>query len=363
MKERKANFELLRIIAMLMIISLHYLDKGGVLCDAAKGPATPVDFLAWGIEALCVSSVNVYVLISAYFLADADYKPRRAVKVWAQTFFYSAGIFALMYGAGALTAKESDLYHMLTCLLPITEEHYWFVTAYILMILFAPLMNETLKKLAKETYQRGLLFLFLILSLAPTVLPVKLPTDRGGYDVIWFLFLYLLGVYIRIHGLAISYGRVRERNEAMRPLRYRAICFILYLLVSAAIFISMWFVSGVHTLTGKLGDFITRQYHYNSALCLAASVLLFLVFENLELSDEKIGQGICFLSAGSFGVYLIHEHTTLRYLWPQWFGVEKMAHTPLFAVHLLGTAVVIYLICALIDYVRRKLFESLKITH
>ncbi|MBE5847869.1 MAG: acyltransferase [Lachnospiraceae bacterium] len=363
MKERKANFELLRIIAMLMIISLHYLDKGGILCDAAKGPTAAVDFLAWWIEALCVSSVNVYVLISAYFLADADYKPRRAVKVWAQTFFYSAGIFVIMFASGALTVQESDLYHALTCILPITEEHYWFVTAYILMVLFAPLMNASLKSLEKKTYQKGLLFLFLILSLAPTILPVKLPTDRGGYDAVWFLFLYLLGAYMKIHGLAISYANVKARNAAMSPLRYRAICFMLYLLLSAAIFMSMWFVSGVHALTGKLGDYITRQYHYNSALCLVSSVLLFLVFENLELSNEKIGRSICFLAEGSFGVYLIHEHSTLRYLWPQWFCVDKMAHTPLFVLHLLGTAAAIYLIGALIDYVRRKLFESLKITH
>ena len=31
MKQREANFELLRIVAMLMIITLHYLDKGGIL--------------------------------------------------------------------------------------------------------------------------------------------------------------------------------------------------------------------------------------------------------------------------------------------------------------------------------------------
>ena len=29
--KRKTNYELLRIVAMLMIIALHYLDKGGIL--------------------------------------------------------------------------------------------------------------------------------------------------------------------------------------------------------------------------------------------------------------------------------------------------------------------------------------------
>ena len=33
MKERETNFELLRILAMCMIIGLHYLGKGNVLGD------------------------------------------------------------------------------------------------------------------------------------------------------------------------------------------------------------------------------------------------------------------------------------------------------------------------------------------
>ena len=66
MKQREANFELLRIVAMLMIITLHYLDKGGILPkpDAAF---TTAGYMAWGLEAFCVPAVNVYVLISAYF--------------------------------------------------------------------------------------------------------------------------------------------------------------------------------------------------------------------------------------------------------------------------------------------------------
>ena len=50
--KRQANFELLRIVAMLMIISLHYLVKGGI---AVSFPfdvmENPVGGLAWLAEA------------------------------------------------------------------------------------------------------------------------------------------------------------------------------------------------------------------------------------------------------------------------------------------------------------------------
>ena len=35
-KKRQLNYELLRIIAMLMIVSLHYLSKGGILGEPAR---------------------------------------------------------------------------------------------------------------------------------------------------------------------------------------------------------------------------------------------------------------------------------------------------------------------------------------
>ncbi|MBR3637985.1 MAG: hypothetical protein IKN45_08740 [Lachnospiraceae bacterium] len=35
-KKRETNLELLRIIAMLMVISLHYLDKGNTLVEIGK---------------------------------------------------------------------------------------------------------------------------------------------------------------------------------------------------------------------------------------------------------------------------------------------------------------------------------------
>ena len=49
-KDRQMNYELLRIIAMLMIVCLHYLSKGGALGDP-KQELTTNGYLAWLIEA------------------------------------------------------------------------------------------------------------------------------------------------------------------------------------------------------------------------------------------------------------------------------------------------------------------------
>ena len=76
--KRQANFELLRIVAMFMIISLHYLVKGWVATPfpfAVK--ENPVAVFAWLVEAFCIVAVNCYVLISGYFLVESAWKPER----------------------------------------------------------------------------------------------------------------------------------------------------------------------------------------------------------------------------------------------------------------------------------------------
>ena len=66
-KKRNANFELLRIIAMLMIVVLHYNSHSGALLIPGE-PATGVQIFATLMESFCITGVNVYVFLSGYFL-------------------------------------------------------------------------------------------------------------------------------------------------------------------------------------------------------------------------------------------------------------------------------------------------------
>ena len=348
MKKREANFELLRIVAMLMIITLHYLDKGGILPKPDGAFGLP-GFLAWGLEAFCVSAVNVYVLISAYFLAESEYHPMRAVKLWIQVLFYSVGMMVVLMVTGIIPAAQLDKYRLLTYVFPVIEEHYWFVTAYLLMFLFAPLMNEGLRKLPKKTYQQGIVLLLLLLSVSKSILPVKLPTDRLGYDALWFLCLYLIGAYIRYY---------RDTDAMLKKLDRTGTAFGGYVLCSLLIFASFVLIHGLYEKTGSLGEFINRQYNYNSIFCLLASVFLFFIFHNIKIPEGKTADVICRAASASFGVYLIHEHLDLRYLWPTWLHTADFADTPLFLLHWLPSVAAVYVICMTIDFVRQFIFSK-----
>ena len=67
-KTRMANLELLRCIAMMMVVVLHFLGKGNILGDLAAKDLGSVGLAAWLPESFCIVAVNVYMLISGYFL-------------------------------------------------------------------------------------------------------------------------------------------------------------------------------------------------------------------------------------------------------------------------------------------------------
>ena len=71
MSVRKPNFELLRIIAMLMIVTLHYNIHADALLQLGV-PASKVQIFATVIETFCITGVNVYVLLSGYFLSKTN---------------------------------------------------------------------------------------------------------------------------------------------------------------------------------------------------------------------------------------------------------------------------------------------------
>ena len=71
-KKRMANIELLRILAMMMVVSLHFLAKGELL-PSLTGPLNGQGYLAWFLESFSIMAVDVYVLISGYFLVETGY--------------------------------------------------------------------------------------------------------------------------------------------------------------------------------------------------------------------------------------------------------------------------------------------------
>ena len=340
--KRQLNMEILRIVAMCMIITLHYLDKGGVLKEFATNN-TGVGNAAWIIEAFCMVSVNIYVLISGYFLCESTFKIKKTVLLWIQILLYSwiiTAVFAIVL-KGQFNFEEGMLYGLLPLLMPVTGSHYWFATVYILMYLVSPFLNIGIKAMDKKTHRNLIIVLVAIFSIWNTILPFTIPaTDRKGMDICWFICLYVIAAYLR------KYGEEIKINKWLSLAIYALCCIGAFLLGKGLLL--------VDSITGKFGGFCKNFYEYNSLTILVASVALFIfVIKTKIKAGDVVTKIVLFISEGTFGVYLLHEHKLLRYLWPTWFNVSDYAESFAFIPHLLLTVACVFAAGVVIDFIRR----------
>lgn len=356
-KERERNYEILRIIAMLMIVCLHYLSKGGALANPS-GRLTASGYTAWFIEAFCLVAVNVYVLISGYFgicekedLHESKIKItnvlKRTIRIYLQVWFYSVVIGVIFMLSGL---QEFDIYTVFMYVFPVSTEHYWFATAYLLLTLLMPFLNVGFDRIEKRSMQGILGCMLLVFCVAKTVLPMQLPWDHKGYDAFWFVFLYLTGAYLRRYGVKWITNRTRA--------------ILLYVFSTFIIFASFLVIRSLYLRTGMLEDFISYSYSYNFLFSYLASIGLLLAFKANTKKDKTktCGPVLQTISGAAFGVYLIHEHVNLRYVWPTWFQSADFAtaSVPLFLLHMVVTVAVVYVVCTAIEIVRSKLIKIKK---
>ncbi len=341
-KMRKSNMELLRVVAMLMIITLHYLDKGKVLPGFAE-MNTANHYLAWLLEAFCYVAVNLYVLISGYFLITSQFTFKKLVILWTQILFYSWTIGGIFLLTGTAGEDATSLYELIFVVFPVTAGHYWFATVYVLLFAISPFLNVVVSKMNKLQHRACICVLLVIFSVWNTILPMTIPlTDGEGMDIAWFVCLYIIAAYLR------KYPEDMKRKGYIYVLGY-ALCAVL-------VFVAGLGLLGVDSFTGKLGGYATNWYAYNSFPIVLGSVFLFVAFTKLEIKGVTISKVINTLAGATFGVYLIHEHRYMRYLWQQWLGVEQCSTQPWMFLHLIGSVILVFVICAIIELVRKWLF-------
>ena len=341
--ERQANFELLRIVAMLMIIVLHYLNKGELL-TAYTTDRTVINYAAHLIEAFCIVAVNCYVLLSGYFLVESAWRPGRVVSLAGQILFYSVLIPVVLLCVGVVPAGTLSVYDWLGYVIPVETEHYWFATAYLVMYLFSPFLAAGVEKMEKKTLQVVIALLLCYFSVWKSVLPVTFATDRYGYDYGWFLCLFLVAAYLRLYGSPIL---ERKRNAL---LLYGGMCVGVFLLTA---------------LSGILSDFAMPFLYYmdmpttyNHLFCLLGAVGLFMVFRGIRIPEGRGAALIRRVAPYTFGVYLLHEHLLVRYEWMRWLKVDAVRGSWRFVPHMLLCVLLVYAAGTTVDLVRQKLCNS-----
>jgi len=286
---RQSNMELLRLLAMFLILLLHANNTVFNKLDAMTLVSRPTYALSiLLIESLANVSVNVFVLISGWFGIKA--KLRGISNVVFQPVFYS-----VLFILAALAFGFSEPFHPKSLAnVFLFTKNYWYIKAYIGLYILSPVLNAYVETASTKQ-------MLVILSLFFTYQAVygcseSAPDFYLGYSIISFCGLYLLGRYLRIHTT-----KIKELAKAYYISAYISIA----ILITALAFIA---------IKADSSGFLKRTvFAYCNPLVIVQSAALLLLFNRFSFQNKAIN----WAAVSCLSVYLIHENINLQQLFRQ----------------------------------------------
>ncbi len=332
-KVRSSNIEVLRIFCILIIILNHLSLHGGLVFDYPMQPNAVANmFMHFGGKL----GVDTFIIISGYFLSTADrFRWDRLVKVFAEATFYG-----LCFGIFGVFMNDYNFYQVWRITWNVPYAQWYFITDYIVMFCLSPFMNKFMKASSIKEHLGTLI--------AMTVMFVLFPTfgdaDFDSTSLIFFLYLYLLGGFIR---------RVEEKIPGTSKQW-------MLTLVGGILFI--WLVEYLMLVLFAVTE---EPYFYQhsqtirqmqSVVIVFLSIAAFLGFKRWNLPNYK---WINTLASTSLGVYMLHDNYSTRpWMWNNLFHIPDWSDSPALVPYALFVMVAIFAMGCAIDLLRQYGLEK-----
>lgn len=152
---RQSNWELLRIVAMLMIVAGHFFQQSGFIRSANAADYWFSIFAGSGSRI----AVNMFLMLGCWFMVDTKFKAHRIIKLYLNVWCFTVPLTILVVCLGfSPTMKD-----VARGIFPFVGKGVWFASAYIMLILFSPWLHKVLEW--KEYSIRKLLIVSFLLKL------------------------------------------------------------------------------------------------------------------------------------------------------------------------------------------------------
>lgn len=335
-KQRNYGVDFLRIIAMMMVLTLHVLSHGGIM-DGAMTASNGHYYSLKLIQTLSFCAVNCYAIISGFVSVGKKVKASSLFNLIFTALAYTISISLVFY---LFKRSEITLGSALKAMIP----DYWYLTAYIGLFIFMPLLNLFLEKSTKKQMLTFLLVVFFFISCLQVIFvgigrdPFRL---SEGLSALWLMVCYLVGGYLKKYGINVASIKLKS-----------IITFLVCILVT--------FLSKI--VLNVLGlNSVKLLYHYTSPTMLIAATSLVVFFANLQFKTS-IGKIVSYLSTFSFAVYLIHEQDFIYEYFMKGGFLWILNYNWIVSILLvILSCLIIYVICSVIDVIRFYLFKLLHI--
>lgn len=261
---RSSNMELLRIVAMTMIVVGHFFIHG----FAGSLKMTAVYRM---LAPLHICGVNLFFLISGWF--GIRFSFRSLVKIIGVTFFFIAVNIILLGCLGSEIEPKliADLF-----LFPVSRGNYWFIMVYVALMMMSPLLNAGMAGMGKGSFN-SFMVLFSFYTLYSCAVGGNY-VNVNGYTIMQGIWLYLVAAWLR---------QKMAFTDRMPTWGWFA-AFALFSIISAVGF----------SLTGRMS-----WLNYNKPNVALASICFFMMFTRMSIRSRIIN----IIAPAAFGCYLLQD--------------------------------------------------------
>ena len=332
-KVRESNIELLRIIAMFMVLLVHvdfFALKAPSVYDIQNNAVDSV--LRVFFQSLSIACVDIFVFISGWF--GIKPKLKGFLNFIFQCLFFLIGLYVVALFLGTAELSKEGL---LGCIAATPLN--WFIKAYLLLYIISPVLNAFVNNASKETFRNVLLGFYAFQFLYGWIFSQATDYINGGYSTISFMGLYLLARYVSIY----------------KPSLFNVKPAFSFLIVSLVVsFVTFCYVVPPYI------DFWHTGLGLSFLDYISPTTLLITVYMVQGFSKLKIHSSIInWIAASSFAVFLLHTNPNVLWHYVALFqGIHVHYPGVNYWVISIPVLILIFLIAVIIDQLRKIVWKQ-----
>ncbi len=327
--KRNSNYELLRILSMLLIVAWHYStqfsENGTGILDQGMSfyHLFAIVFGSWGQV-----GVDLFIIISVYFLRQSNrFRCAKAIDLVFETIAYGI-IWALVC---VLVVKPLSRTEILTGVFGLFLGKNWFIFAYLLLYIFHPILNNIIDKMTDSMLKKTALLLTIFVSGIKTIY----------HDLPICDFLFMVNIYFVVSCI--------ERSELEKLFEKKAKTWLL-ITVTALVALQIVLVFLGERFNSQF--LITHNYYFNmrgSIFILFTALCVFYLVKPRQPRNSRI---VNHIASTCFGIFLSHQFLGYHFWYKVFYYIDDNEF--LACVHMIISVVVIFAACSFIDLVRQN---------
>lgn len=318
MKERNSSFEMLRLVAMFIIIAHHFVVHGlgwkGTLDTPSINAAAAV-LSGWG----GYLGNSLFMLLTGYFSITKNVSWKRLLLLMLDMTFYAIGIAVLWKVSGM------EVHGWKNIIFPYLYGYNWFVACYLIFMCFVPYLNVFLNNLNKEKYIWGLLLFFAVYNIFPAL---GWKNFINGAPILQFFLMYSIGGYLRLYGF---------HHEKLRKYFTWGLLTVVFIFLQDAVLLQRWLMH-------------KNIWQYVNVISTFLAVSMFMFAASWKpICVPWVNR----LSASVLGVYLIHDNPLVRpFIWTKVLPNVDYLNESYFILFFLVKVLCVYALCLIVDQIR-----------